>query len=199
MRTTGRPAFRTRSPHHTPCDLLLSRRRVPGRGRPSASRPDLETVRAHGYVRPLRDGRQSWEAYRWCRLPGREGERVSQQANPRGTFLKIADSVKRQIEDDPTMTDGRATGLHELAALGTGRGVVGHAGQPSEATSSSRSNLGGSGALGRWASHLRRRSVDVRARPLVFVGVVTQLDTHRARPIRRPPTPCGQLPRKSHS
>lgn len=35
----------------------------------------------------------------------REGERVSQQANPRGTFLKIADSVKRQIEDDPDMTE----------------------------------------------------------------------------------------------
>lgn len=35
----------------------------------------------------------------------REGERVSQQANPRGTFLKIADSVRKQIEDDPTMTE----------------------------------------------------------------------------------------------
>lgn len=35
----------------------------------------------------------------------REGVRVSQQANPRGTFLKIADSVKRQIEDDPDMTE----------------------------------------------------------------------------------------------
>jgi DNA-binding GntR family transcriptional regulator len=34
-----------------------------------------------------------------------EEERVSQQANPRGTFLKIADSVKRRIEDDPTMTE----------------------------------------------------------------------------------------------
>ncbi|MFD8222643.1 GntR family transcriptional regulator [Streptomyces massasporeus] len=30
---------------------------------------------------------------------------MSQQANPRGTFLKIADSVKRQIEDDPAMTE----------------------------------------------------------------------------------------------
>ncbi|KRD18821.1 GntR family transcriptional regulator [Streptomyces sp. Root264] len=30
---------------------------------------------------------------------------MSQQANPRGTFLKIADSVKRQIEDDPDMTE----------------------------------------------------------------------------------------------
>ncbi|MEV6616021.1 GntR family transcriptional regulator [Streptomyces sp. NPDC051051] len=30
---------------------------------------------------------------------------MSQQANPRGTFLKIADSVKRRIEDDPTMTE----------------------------------------------------------------------------------------------
>jgi len=34
-----------------------------------------------------------------------EGERVSQQANPRGTFLQIADSLKRQIENDPTMTE----------------------------------------------------------------------------------------------
>jgi DNA-binding GntR family transcriptional regulator len=30
---------------------------------------------------------------------------VSQQANPRGTFLKIADSVKRQIESDPDMSE----------------------------------------------------------------------------------------------
>lgn len=30
---------------------------------------------------------------------------MSQQASPRGTFLKIADSVKRQIEDDPDMTE----------------------------------------------------------------------------------------------
>ncbi|MGW1533095.1 GntR family transcriptional regulator [Streptomyces aureus] len=30
---------------------------------------------------------------------------MSQQANPRGTFLKIADSVKRQIETDPDMTE----------------------------------------------------------------------------------------------
>ncbi|MER7567877.1 GntR family transcriptional regulator [Streptomyces sp. NPDC097941] len=30
---------------------------------------------------------------------------MSQQANPRGTFLKIADSVKRQIKDDPDMSE----------------------------------------------------------------------------------------------
>ncbi|MFJ8553807.1 GntR family transcriptional regulator [Streptomyces sp. NPDC093676] len=30
---------------------------------------------------------------------------MSQQANPRGTFLKIADSVKRRIEDDPDMKE----------------------------------------------------------------------------------------------
>ncbi|MEV5959629.1 GntR family transcriptional regulator [Streptomyces sp. NPDC051987] len=30
---------------------------------------------------------------------------MSQQVNPRGTFLKIADSVRRQIEDDPDMTE----------------------------------------------------------------------------------------------
>jgi DNA-binding FadR family transcriptional regulator len=30
---------------------------------------------------------------------------VSQQANPRGTFLKIADSIKRQIEDNPDMAE----------------------------------------------------------------------------------------------
>ncbi|MGW0945199.1 GntR family transcriptional regulator [Streptomyces sp. NPDC002623] len=30
---------------------------------------------------------------------------MSHQANPRGTFLKIADSVKQQIEDDPDMTE----------------------------------------------------------------------------------------------
>jgi DNA-binding GntR family transcriptional regulator len=30
---------------------------------------------------------------------------VPQQANPRGTFLKIADSVKRQIEETPEMTE----------------------------------------------------------------------------------------------
>ncbi|MGW0089594.1 GntR family transcriptional regulator [Streptomyces sp. NPDC003328] len=30
---------------------------------------------------------------------------MSQQANPRGTFLKIADSVRRRIESDPDMTE----------------------------------------------------------------------------------------------
>ncbi|WP_217215418.1 GntR family transcriptional regulator [Streptomyces sp. AC550_RSS872] len=30
---------------------------------------------------------------------------MPQQANPRGTFLKIADSVKRQIEEAPEMTE----------------------------------------------------------------------------------------------
>lgn len=30
---------------------------------------------------------------------------MSQQANPRGTFLKIAESVKRQIEDDSDMKE----------------------------------------------------------------------------------------------
>ncbi|WP_046730978.1 GntR family transcriptional regulator [Streptomyces humi] len=30
---------------------------------------------------------------------------MPEQANPRGTFLKIAHSVKQQIEDDPTMTE----------------------------------------------------------------------------------------------
>lgn len=30
---------------------------------------------------------------------------MSQQVNPRGTFLRIADSVKRQIENDPDMTE----------------------------------------------------------------------------------------------
>ncbi|MFF4750175.1 GntR family transcriptional regulator [Streptomyces sp. NPDC002514] len=30
---------------------------------------------------------------------------MSQQANPRGTFLKIADAVKTQIEDDPDLTE----------------------------------------------------------------------------------------------
>jgi DNA-binding GntR family transcriptional regulator len=30
---------------------------------------------------------------------------VSQQASPRGTFLQIADSLKRQIEDDPAMKE----------------------------------------------------------------------------------------------
>lgn len=30
---------------------------------------------------------------------------MSQQANPRGTFLKIADLVKKQVEDDPSMTE----------------------------------------------------------------------------------------------
>ncbi|MFF3983629.1 GntR family transcriptional regulator [Streptomyces sp. NPDC001797] len=30
---------------------------------------------------------------------------MSQQANPRGTFLKIADLLKKQFEDDPDMTE----------------------------------------------------------------------------------------------
>lgn len=33
------------------------------------------------------------------------GRVISQQANPRGTFLKVADSVKRQMESDPDMTE----------------------------------------------------------------------------------------------
>jgi DNA-binding GntR family transcriptional regulator len=37
---------------------------------------------------------------------GRErGEFVSQQASPRGTFLKVADAVKNRIEADPEMTE----------------------------------------------------------------------------------------------
>src|SRR5689334_22285344 len=35
----------------------------------------------------------------------REGERVSRQANPRGTFLQVADSVKDLIEGNPEMTE----------------------------------------------------------------------------------------------
>lgn len=30
---------------------------------------------------------------------------MSQQASPRGTFLKIADAVRAQIESDPEMTE----------------------------------------------------------------------------------------------
>ncbi|MFJ8336044.1 GntR family transcriptional regulator [Streptomyces sp. NPDC094437] len=30
---------------------------------------------------------------------------MSQQANPRGTFLKIADLLRKQIKDDPAMTE----------------------------------------------------------------------------------------------
>ncbi|MGA5520548.1 hypothetical protein ACPCK2_30560 [Streptomyces pseudogriseolus] len=30
---------------------------------------------------------------------------MTQRADPRGTFLKIGDSVKRQIDDDPDMTE----------------------------------------------------------------------------------------------
>lgn len=45
-------------------------------------------------------------------------------------------------------------------------------------TSSSRSNLGGGSTFGRGTSHLLRSSADVRACPLVCLGVDTQLDTH---------------------
>lgn len=48
-------------------------------------------------------------------------------------------------------------------------------------TSSSRSNLGGGAALGWRGSHLRSWSADVRSRPLLCVGAVTQLDTQLAR------------------
>lgn len=47
-------------------------------------------------------------------------------------------------------------------------------------TSSSRSNLGGGSAVEWCGSRLRGWSADVRARLSVFVGVVTQLDTHLA-------------------
>lgn len=45
-------------------------------------------------------------------------------------------------------------------------------------TSSSRSNLAKRSTLGWGASHLLRESARVRARPLLSVGIVTQLDTH---------------------
>ncbi|GAA4304216.1 hypothetical protein GCM10023086_21250 [Streptomyces venetus] len=44
-------------------------------------------------------------------------------------------------------------------------------------TSSSRSNCGECLTPGRYASHLPRRSTDVRGCLPLFVGVVTQLDT----------------------
>lgn len=51
------------------------------------------------------------------------GDGVSQQASPRGTFLKIADAVKAQIDADPGMTE-----LPTLAELmethGVSRGVA---------------------------------------------------------------------------
>ncbi|MFC8362365.1 GntR family transcriptional regulator [Streptomyces griseorubiginosus] len=34
-----------------------------------------------------------------------EGKRVSQQASPRGTFLKVAEAVKTRIEADPGMSE----------------------------------------------------------------------------------------------
>ncbi|MDQ0909366.1 DNA-binding GntR family transcriptional regulator [Streptomyces canus] len=34
-----------------------------------------------------------------------EGKRVSQQASPRGTFLKVADALKTRIEADPHMSE----------------------------------------------------------------------------------------------
>jgi DNA-binding GntR family transcriptional regulator len=34
-----------------------------------------------------------------------EGERVAQQASPRGTFLKIADAVKARIEENPDIKE----------------------------------------------------------------------------------------------
>jgi DNA-binding GntR family transcriptional regulator len=48
---------------------------------------------------------------------------VSQQASPRGTFLKVADAVRAQIEADPAMTELPA--LAELmAAHAVSRGVA---------------------------------------------------------------------------
>jgi DNA-binding FadR family transcriptional regulator len=45
-----------------------------------------------------------WEA--WPRRPAdREGERVTQQVSPRGTFLKVADAMKSKIEADPEMME----------------------------------------------------------------------------------------------
>lgn len=80
--------------------------------------------------------------------------------------------------------EDKATGLHRLGALGTGRDVVGHAGHPNEATASSRSNLGGVAAAGRPGSYLVQRSTGVHCCPPLFVCVVTQLDTDSG---RRPP------------
>lgn len=71
-----------------------------------------------------------------------------------------------------------ATRPHGLAALRAGRNVVAHTMHLSDATASSRSNLGGSAALGWCGSELPGWSVGVRGRPPLFGGVVTQLDTH---------------------
>jgi hypothetical protein len=48
-----------------------------------------------------------------------------------------------------------ATGLHGLAAVRTGRGVVAHAAHPKGATAASRSNVVGRSTLGLCASHPR--------------------------------------------
>lgn len=48
---------------------------------------------------------------------------MSQQASPRGTFLKIADVVRAQIEADPEMTELPSV-AELMSAHGVSRGVV---------------------------------------------------------------------------
>ncbi|WSF40451.1 GntR family transcriptional regulator [Streptomyces sp. NBC_01356] len=48
---------------------------------------------------------------------------MSQQASPRGTFLKIADAVKAQIDSDPAMTQ-LPSAAEIMSAHGVSRGVA---------------------------------------------------------------------------
>ncbi|MFD7418061.1 hypothetical protein ACFV9B_41495, partial [Kitasatospora purpeofusca] len=56
-------------------------------------------------------------------LRGEEGRRVSQQASPRGTFLKIAEVVRARIEADPKMTK-MPTAADLMGEFNVSRGVV---------------------------------------------------------------------------
>lgn len=60
-------------------------------------------------------------------------------------------------------------------------------------TALSRSKLGGGSARGSCASHQRGWSGGVRARPLLFVGVVTRLNTHPVQVLVRGKHRCSPL------
>jgi DNA-binding FadR family transcriptional regulator len=53
----------------------------------------------------------------------REGERVSKPISPRGTFLKIAERLKAQIEADDTMTE-LPSAAEVMRDYGVSRGVA---------------------------------------------------------------------------
>ncbi len=95
------------------------------------------------------------------------------------TMAGASTEQARVCSATPTGISHAARSASVREGCGGGTAVTRHC----AVTYSSRSNFGRAIALVGRTCHLRRWSADVRARPRLFVGVVTQLDTH---PVRLP-------------